>query len=91
MEEPLAVRELRGELPPRAPDKLTAPLLPPVRTRAWALLIAAEKLMFAPAGVPPPFVVSTVTALPKAAGPVMDTAPPLVVTLPDKLIPPEPV
>lgn len=79
---PTAVREVRGVVPPTAPEKLTAPPVPAFRLNVLALLIAAEKLMFAPAAVAPLFVASNVRFAPKATGPISPIAPPFVVTLP---------
>ena len=83
---PVAVSEVSGVVPPTAPVSVTVPLLPPVRERVCAPLIVVEKLMFAPAAVPPLFVVSTATAVVRATGPVKVVTPPLVVKLPFKLI-----
>ena len=83
---PLAVREERTAVPPTAPVIVTVPLLPPVNTKAKVPLIVLEKLMFAPAAVPPPFVESALIAAVNVTGPVIPTLPPLVVTLPPRLI-----
>lgn len=91
MLEPLAANELSGVEPPTAPLIVTVAPVPPTKERAWAPLIVVENVIAAPAGVDPLFVASIATAPVSAAGPVIETAPPLVVRLPPKLIAVEPV
>lgn len=88
---PVAVTEVSGATPPTIPVIATMPEVPPVNTKGCALLMVPENVIFAPAAEPPLFVVSTVMGAPRAAGPLIETAPPLVVRLPPRLTAVEPV
>ena len=90
-EEPVAVKEVSGVVPPTAPLIVTAPLVPPVKVSVRAPLIVLEKEMFAPPALPPPFVVSATKLIPKETGPVIEMAPLPVVKFPFKLINVDPV
>ena len=87
----VTTRPVRGVVPPIAPPKDTTPAVPAVIVRVAAPLIVLVKLMFAPAAVPPAFVLSRSVAPVMTTGPVMVMTPPLVVTFPFKLIAVEPV
>ena len=89
----VAVSELKGVVPPIAPDKVTLPSVPPVRVNDLEPLplIVLEKEMAAPAAVPPAFVGSMAMLAVSVAGPVIETEPPLVIKLPPKLIAVDPV
>ncbi len=82
---PVVVSEVSGVPPPTAPVIATMPPVPPFNVKFCAPLIVVEelaKLIIAPAGVLPPFVVSRVTpAVVKFTGPIIVTMPPLVVIL----------
>jgi hypothetical protein len=73
-------------VPPTAPVKVTTPPVPALSVTAVAPLSVLEKLMFAPAAVPPAFVLSNVGAPLAVTGPVIVMTPPLVVTFPPTLI-----
>ena len=88
---PVTVNEVKAVVAPTAPVIVTTPVEPPVNVKFCAPLIVLEKLMFAPAAVPPLFVVSAMTAPVKLTGPVMPMVPPAVVKLLAKLIAVEPV
>ena len=67
---------------------MTAPALPAVKLRVSTPALVAftveevpEKTMSAPAALPPPFVVSKATLVPKTEGPFKVIAPPAVVRL----------
>ena len=79
-------RFVRAAVPPTAPVKETIPAVPALNVSAVAPLSVLEKLMLAPAGVPPAFVVSKVGAPETVTGPVIVITPPLVVMLPPMLI-----
>lgn len=83
---PDAVSEVNALVPPIAPVIVTVPPVPPFRVRFCVPLIVLETEMFAPAAAP--LVVFAITSLAKVTGPVQLMAPPLVVRLPFKLIPP---
>jgi len=93
---PLTVRLKRVVVFPMAPEKVATPEVPACTVSA---VVAAtvpssvlEKLMFAPAAVPPALVESIVRVAPATtAGPVIAIAPPLVVRLPFTLVAVEPV
>lgn len=82
----VAVSELNGVVPPTAPVIVTLPAVPPnkVSVREPLPLIVLEKEIAAPAGEPPPLVVSTERLAAIATGPVMEIAPPAEVALPLK-------
>jgi hypothetical protein len=84
-------RLVSGVVPPTIPAKETTPAVPALKVRAVAPFNALEKLIFAPAAVPPPFVVSNVGAALIVTGPVIVMIPPLVVMLPFTLIAVDPV
>jgi hypothetical protein len=77
-------------VPPIAPPKETTPAVPAVIVSVAAPLIVLEKLILAPAAVPPAFVLSSSVAPVMITGPVIEMTPPLVVTFPFKLIAVEP-
>jgi len=77
--EPLAVNVVRGVVPPTAPVKVIVPVVPLVKLSVCAPFTVEEKTIFAPAAVPPLFVVSIVAAQVSVTGPVIVTRPPLVV------------
>lgn len=77
---PLAVKLLRGVVPPTALENVKTPLVPPVKTKVWAPSSVLEKKMLLPAGAE--LVVFTVTGLVRETGPVIVTLPALVVRLP---------
>ena len=82
---------VRAAVPPTAPVKVTTPPVPALRVTAVAPLRVLEKLILAPAGVPPAFVLSNVGVVVTATGPVIVMTPPAVVTLPPILIAVDPV
>ncbi len=84
----VTTRPVRGVTPPITPPKVTTPAVPARSVSAVAPLIVLEKLILAPAAVPPAFVLSNVGVPLKATGPVIVMAPPLVVILPPALIDP---
>jgi hypothetical protein len=85
------IRFVGGAVPPTTPPKETTPPVPARRVRGTAPFNVLEKLMFAPAGVPPPLVLSIVMGvLVIETGPVMVMTP-LVVTFPPTLITVDPV
>ena len=84
-------RLVNALVPPTAPLNDIVPPVPARRVNAVAPLRVLEKLMFAPAAVPPALVVSIVGAPVIATGPVMVTIPPLVVMFPFTLIAVDPV
>lgn len=71
--------------------KAIDPPVPPVRVNVCAPLVTPDRVISAPAGTAPPFVVSKVTAASKFMGPAMFIAPPLVVILPLRLTAAAPV
>ena len=85
MVKPVTVRLVNGVTPPTAPVKVIFPDVPLLRLKATAPFKVLEKLMFAPIGVPPAFVVSNEVAV-VTTGPVNTIMPPLVVILPLILI-----
>jgi hypothetical protein len=78
-------------VPPTAPVKATTPPVPAPIVTAVAPSSVLEKLMFAPAAVPPAFVASNVGFPLATTGPVIVIMPPLVVIFPPTLIAVEPV
>lgn len=88
IEAPVAVSELNGVVPPIAPVRTTLPTVPDVSVRDLdpLPLIVFEKEIVAPVAVPPALVESMAMLAVKVVGPVIETAPPLVVKLPPKLI-----
>ena len=84
-------RFVRGVVPPTAPLKEITPAVPAAKVKDVAPLSVLEKLILAPAAVPPAFVVSNVGVLVIATGPVIVIAPPLVVMFPFTLIAVDPV
>ncbi len=83
-------------VPPTAPPKEITPPVPAVKVKVFAVeklivLVVPEKLILAPAAVPPAFVVSNVRAPVRMTGPVIVIAPPLVVMFPSTLMAVEPV
>jgi hypothetical protein len=90
-EEPEAVKEVRGVVPPTIPVIVTTPLVPPVKVKFLAPLMVLENEILAPVALPPAFVVSATKLAPKETGPVIEMAPLLVVKLPFKEIEVDPV
>ena len=84
-------RFVKGAVLPTAPVKVTLPAVPARNVTAVAPLRVLEKLIFAPAAVPPAFVLSKVGLPLAVTGPVIVIIPPLVVTLPPTLIAVDPV
>ena len=84
-------RFVKGVELPTAPEKMTFPPVPARNVNDVAPLTVLEKLIFAPAGVPPALVVSIVGVVEITTGPVIVTMPPLVVMFPATLIAVEPV
>ena len=84
-------RFVKGVVPPIAPLSVTMPAVPALNVNACAPLTVLVKLTFAPAAVPPAFVVSIVVLAVKVTGPVKVATPPLVVVLPPNAIAVEPV
>ena len=84
-------RLVGGVPPPTIPPKMTFPAVPALKVAEAAPLSVLEKVMFAPAGVPPPFVVSNVGAPDMTTGPVRPIVPPDVVMLLATLIAVDPV
>ena len=82
---------VNGVLPPTAPLNETVPPVPALKVSIVAPFTALEKLMPAPAAVPPAFVLSKVGVFVIATGPVIVIMLPLVVILPPKLITVDPV
>ena len=80
-----------GAVPPTAPLKITLPPVPALSVSVVAPLIVLVKLIFAPAAVPPAFVLSKSGAPEIVTGPVIVMMPPEVVTFPPILIAVEPV
>jgi len=80
------IRLVKGVVPPIAPDKAMVPPVPAFKVRVVAPLMVLLKLMFAPAAVPPAFVVSRAGPPANTTGPVNVMTPPAVVMLPLKLI-----
>ncbi len=80
------VSELKADVPPTAPVRVTIPPVPPVSVRVVPPLIVLEKLILAPAAVPPPFVLSNVGVVVIVTGPVIPIVPPAVVAFPPILI-----
>ena len=84
-----------GVVPPTTPPNVIAPAVPEFRVNPCepdtVPFTVLEKLMFAPAAMPPPFVLSNVGVTVKTTGPVIPIAPPAVVTFPLRLIAVEPV
>ena len=64
------------------------PLLPPFKVNVLEPLpsIVLENVIFAPVGVPLPFVESKVRLAPTVTGPVIPIAPPLLVRFPSRRI-----
>ena len=79
-------RFVGGVVPPTTPEKVIFPPVPAFIVRAVAPLTVLLKLMFAPAAVPPAFVVSRVGLPAKTVGPAKVMTPPAVVMLPLTLI-----
>ena len=84
-------RFVNAAVPPTAPPNVTTPAVPARKVSAVAPFTVLEKLMFAPAAVPPAFVVSIVGFPLSKTDPDNVTAPPLVVVLPPNAIAVEPV
>ena len=84
-------RFVGGVVPPTIPPKTTFPVVPALKVTAVAPLSVLENVMVAPAGVPPPLVVSKVGAPDATTGPVRPIVPPDVVMLPATLIAVDPV
>lgn len=80
-----------GVVPPTAPVKVAVPAVPAFTVTAVAPLRVFEKLILAPAAVPPAFVLSKVGVPVTATGPVIVMTPPLVLTFPPTLIAVDPV
>ena len=80
------IRLVKGVVPPTAPENETTPAVPAWRVNAAAPLIVLVKLIFAPAGVPVAFVLSSVIGTVRTTGPVIVMTPPEVVSFPFKLI-----
>jgi hypothetical protein len=74
--------------PPTAPENDTFPSVPAVNVKVLPTVQFSvfEKLMFAPAGLAPAFVLSNVRAPVRATGPVIAMIPLLVVMFPAILI-----
>ena len=76
--------------PPIAPLNVITPAVPEFNVSdcdpAAVPLIVFENEIFAPAGVPPPFVASATTTAVNVTGPVIPIVPPLVVMLPPILM-----
>ena len=84
-------RFVGGAVFPTVLEKVTTPPVPARNVNAVAPFTVLEKLMFAPAAVPPALVVSIVGLPETVTGPVIVTIPPLVVMLPATLIAVDPV
>jgi hypothetical protein len=76
---------------PTAPVKVAVPEVPALTVTAVAPFKVLEKLILAPAAVPPAFVLSNVGDPLAMTGPVIVMTPPLVVTFPAMLIAVDPV
>lgn len=74
-----------GAVPPTAPPKVTLPAVPATKVSDVAPFKAKVKLILAPAGEAPPFVVSNVGAPLITVGPPITIEPPLVVIFPPTL------
>jgi len=70
---------MSGVVPPTAPVMITVPPVPPLRDRAWPPLTVFESVIFPPAGLAPPLVVSKVTPAVRATTPVREIGCPRVV------------
>jgi hypothetical protein len=82
---------VKGAVLPVAAERVIFPPVPARSVKAVAPFREPEKLMLAPAGVPPASVVSIVGLLEIATGPAIVTMPPQVVILLGTLIAVEPV
>ena len=87
----MKLKFVKAFVAPTAPLNETVPPVPARSVRAVAPFKVLEKLILAPAAVPPAFVLSMVGDPVMATGPVMVMMPPLVVMLPFTLITVEPV
>ena len=88
---PVADKLVSAVTPPIAPVKVMVPAVPAFTVTAAAPFKVLEKLMFAPAGVPPAFVLSKVGVPLTTTGPVIVMTAPLVVIFPPTLIAVDPV
>jgi hypothetical protein len=89
----VTVKELKDVIPPTPPPKVTAPDDPACKVKLCAPSIVAvlpEKVIDAPAAVPPLFVESIFVVDAKVELPCTVIAPPDVVTVPPKELPKEP-
>ena len=57
------VKLVKGAILPKAPVKVTFPAVPAAKAKSNAPLRVLEKLIVAPAGVPPPFVLSKIVGV----------------------------
>ena len=80
------IKFVKGVVPPTAPANETTPAVPACRVKAVAPLIVLVKTIFAPAAVPPAFVLSRVIGVVRTTGPVIVIMPPEVVRPPFKLM-----
>ena len=82
------MRFVGGVTPPTAPKKITFPSVPAVNVNALPTVqfSVLEKLILAPLGLFPPFVVSKVRAFVRETGPVKVMTPSLVVMFPPILM-----
>src|SRR5581483_696228 len=85
------LRLVRAAVPPTAPVNVATPPVPALIVTAVAPFNELVKLIFAPAAVPPAFVLSNVGLPLAVTGPVIVMTPPAVVTFPPTLIAVEPV
>ncbi len=87
----MAAKDVRELLAPTAPVKVTVPAVPALMVNEVKPLIVLEKLIDAPAGEAPPFVLSKVGVFVIATGPVIAMVLALVVILPFTWIAVDPV
>ena len=77
----LTAKEFNGVTSPKLPNKRIDPAVPAISVKLPGPSTVLEKVLLAPAGVPPAFVVSTVAFPVNVTAPLKPTAPPGVVSV----------